>query len=560
VVNVELPTLARFEHLPRLRPRPWPITPYGPFRQLPDGRLEKFETDGEKVIRWIEKNCIFSRDRWLGRPFRLLPWQKQLLLDLFELVYDPELGRLRRRFRTAMIGIPKKQGKTELVAALADYFLLGAGEPDPKIAVVAAAETQADYVFGAASTMIEHESSPLRGRAQCFARVIQVPGESGSWIKRIPANGGKFDGAGLGVGLADELHEWLTHNQRKMHGMISGALATREEPLHVCITTAGEDVGDEVDDDEVPPWLLLYRVGRRIETGELDDPTFFFRWWMAPVGANHRSPETWADPGCNPSYNHTVKEIFYLGELNKRTESEMRRYYLNQPQDVINNWLEEGAWEACYLPGATLLDGVDTWLAWDASTKSDSTVVVAGQFQDVYGPTFDGEPLPRRIVIKAWFWERPIGSDGLPILSWRVPMSDVKATIANLAERYPIVTLAYDPMFIAWVADDLRARGLPVSEIPQSDARMAPATQATYEAIIDGTLAHDGTPAMARHIKAARATAVSRGAVRLTKDRWGKGRKIDFAIALVMLIGEMRAVAPAAEPWHGIWIPEEDDE
>src|SRR3990167_6052288 len=143
-----MPTLARpaaapipiaFEGLPRLRPEPWPITPYGPFRLLPDGSLERFQTDGPKVIKWIERNCVLTKDRWLDQPFVLLPWQKQLLLDLFELVYDPELGRIRRRFRTAMIGVPKKQGKTELVAALAVYFLLGSGAPDPKIAAGGAA-------------------------------------------------------------------------------------------------------------------------------------------------------------------------------------------------------------------------------------------------------------------------------------------------------------------------------------------------------------------------------------------------------------------------------------
>jgi phage terminase large subunit-like protein len=557
--RVEIPTPAAYANLPRLRPLPWPITPYGPYRLLEDGSLEKFETAGLDVIRWIERNCVFTKDRWLGKPFRLLPWQKQLLIDLFELEYDPDLGRMRRRFRTAMIGVPKKQGKTELVAALADYFLLGADEPDPKIAVAAAADTQADFVFGAASTMIEN-GDRLKGRAQCFTKQIQIPGAPGSWIKRVPANGGKFDGAGLLLALGDELHEWLTKNQRKMHGMLSGALATREEPLHICITTAGEDVGDEVDDDEVPPWLLLYRMGRRIESGEIDDPTFFFRWWMAPLGADYRSPATWSDPACNPSYGHTVKEIFYRSELNKRTESEMRRYYLNQPQDVINMWLEPGAWEACYLPGAELLPGVSTWVSWDASTKRDSTVLVAGQWHTLEGPTLDGKPLGRRIVIKAWFWERPIGGDGMPVAEWRVPKAEVIDTVVELAEAFPLVGIAYDPAFIQWVVEELEYRGLPLREWHQSNERMAPATAATYEAIADGELAHDGSPAMARHIKAAKAKYVARGATRLVKDPQGRGRKIDFAIALVMLIGEMMATKPAEEAWHGIYLPEDDDE
>lgn len=544
--KVELPTPEAFAGLVRLRPLPWPITPYGPFRLLEDGTLERFETDGPKVIKWIEANCVFTKDRWIGMPFRLLPWQKQLIIDLFELVWDDDLGRMRRRFRTAMIGVPKKNGKTELVAALAVYFLLGSGEPDPKIAAAAAAEKQADLVFGAAKTMIT-KSERLKGRAQCFASSITITGEPDSWIKRVPANGGKFDGQGLLAPIGDELHEWLTENQRKMHGMLSGAQATREEPLHINITTAGEDEGDEVDDDEVPPWLLLYRMGRRIEAGEIDDPTFFFRWWMAPLKADFRDPATWADPACNPSYGHTVKEIFYRGELNKRTESDFRRYYMDQLQEVLNNWLEEGAWERCYVKGCDLKPGLDTWIAWDASTKRDSTVLVAGQWQEIRGK--------RRLVVKSWLWERPIGSDGQPQQDWRVDKTAVKAKLVELCEAYPVRGIPHDPAFIAWVVDELEDRGLPFVEWPQTNERMAPATGATFEAIMDVDIAHNGEPAQTRHIKGVRAKTVNRGAQRLTKNPNGRGRKIDFAIALVMLVGEMMGQKPVEKPWHGIHIP-----
>ena len=77
-----------------------------------NGGTSRKRTRGYKVAAWIEANCVFTQGEWVGKPFCLLPWQKRILLELFEL--NPS-GR--RRYRWALIGTPKKQGKTELAAA-----------------------------------------------------------------------------------------------------------------------------------------------------------------------------------------------------------------------------------------------------------------------------------------------------------------------------------------------------------------------------------------------------------------------------------------------------------
>jgi phage terminase large subunit-like protein len=541
-----------------LRPLPWGPHPYGPYRVLGDGRIERFRSQGPRVIQWIERNCVFPSDRWLGEPFVLQAWQKQLLVDLFEEVWDDELGRWRRRYRTALIGLPKKQGKTTLVAALAVYFLLGAREPDPRIAVAAAAENQADLVFGAARTMVER-SPRLRQFATPFAREIQRKDGAG-WIRRVPANGGKFDGQNLLVGIGDELHEWDTPNQRKMHGMISGAFATREEPLHICITTAGVDEPDE-DDELVAPWLRMYRYGRRLEAGELADPSFMFRWWSADPDADPRDLASYADLRVNPSFGTTVREDFYRAEFGKRTESEMRRYYLNQPVESVNTWLDHGMWEACNVGPFELDVDAPTWIGWDASSKRDSTaVVVIQRRRDATGR--------RRVFVTARVWERPVGPDGAPEEGWRVPRREVLDYVVGLFERLRNVRgCGYDPAFIAWLVEELEDRGLPMVEVPQTDQRMMPATQALYDLILAAqpgatdpeaeALAHDGDPVLARHIRAARAKMLPRGGERLVKAR--SGVHFDAAIALVMAV---YLAGEAEEEPRGIsvYIPGEDDD
>ena len=220
--------------LPRLRPEPWPVTPFGPYRLAPGGgnKLVKFPTIGERVIKWIERNCVFTDGKWERQPVRLLPWQKQLLIDLFEMVWDAELKRWRRRYRTAFIGVPKKQGKTELAAFLGLWFLLGSGESAPGVAVAASADYQADWVFKAACRCAEW-SPTISPVIQVFQRAIQVLGKPNARMRKFAAAGGKLDGMKMVAAIKDEVHEWLTPNQRKVFGMLRGALALADEPMPV---------------------------------------------------------------------------------------------------------------------------------------------------------------------------------------------------------------------------------------------------------------------------------------------------------------------------------------
>ena len=528
--------------LPRLRPEPWPVTPFGPYRLAPGGgnKLVKFPTIGERVIKWIERNCVFTDGKWERQPVRLLPWQKQLLIDLFEMVWDAELKRWRRRYRTAFIGVPKKQGKTELAAFLGLWFLLGSGESAPGVAVAASADYQADWVFKAACRCAEW-SPTISPVIQVFQREIQVLGKPNARMRKFAAAGGKLDGMKMVAAIKDEVHEWLTPNQRKVFGMLRGALALADEPMDLSITTAGEDDGEQ-DEEAVAPWLRMYRYGKLLESGEVTDDAFFFRWWASPAGTEAR--DIGAIKRCNPSFGVTVREAFYLDEFSKRTTSELLRYYHNLPVETLNIWLEHGTWEACRVDRFELDPSAPSWLGWDASTKRDSTGVVV--VQRVEG----------RLRVKRWSWERPIGPGGEPVKDWKVPRNEVLAKVRELYGSLNIVAGGYDPHAIAWVAEDLENEGLALFEWPQTDQHMCPATQGLYEAIIDGVLAHDGDPVLERHIKAAKVKNTPRGGQRLVKS--DSGRKIDCAIALVIAIGVMEK-RPDPVPGFSLYVPGDED-
>ena len=65
-----------------------------------------------------------TKGSWYGQNFDLLPWQKTIITDVFGTIKENGY----RQYNTAYIEIPKKQGKSELAAAVALYLLAGDGE------------------------------------------------------------------------------------------------------------------------------------------------------------------------------------------------------------------------------------------------------------------------------------------------------------------------------------------------------------------------------------------------------------------------------------------------
>lgn len=77
---------------------------------------KKQQTRGERVIAFIERYCIVSEGALLGKPVRLLPFQKKFILA----VYDAPEGTSR-----AYLSIARKNGKTALIACLLLAHIVG---------------------------------------------------------------------------------------------------------------------------------------------------------------------------------------------------------------------------------------------------------------------------------------------------------------------------------------------------------------------------------------------------------------------------------------------------
>lgn len=523
-----------------------------------DGR--KFWSTGGRVIEFIESFCCFTNGRWTGEPFLLQPWQKKLIWQLFEI--DQATGL--RRFRRALIGIPRKNGKTELAAALGLYLMLADNERSAEVYCAAASEEQADRVFMAARRMCELEDSPLSDYVDVpqgeKADYLTSKEDRYSFFKRLTSKGKTKHGLNIHAVIKDEVHVWGVGEAEELWAALSTGMAAREQPMEIGITTAGSDL-DESRCGE------LYEYGRAVERGDIEDPGFFFRWWQAPDGCDYRNPAMWKL--ANPSWGVTVTEQFLQGELagtnmaaGKRkgavSESEFRRLYLNQWIEYGESpWVSRDQVTACRVEPFELRPGLATWVGVDLSETRDSTAVDAGQW-------WGGDDRPcghtgeACLYLRVRTWEVPRGPDGRVVEDWQVPQAEVKQHIRDLNAALEVVTNVFDPWHSKLMRQDLENEGLMCEEIWQTGARRSGASASLYDLIIQERL-HYCDEAFERHVLAATAKATGTdGGYYLAKRR--RGRVMDAAMAAVNVVYGLTYAPAPSSGGVSLYVPGEGEE
>jgi phage terminase large subunit-like protein len=429
-------------------------------------------------------------------------------------------GRLRHR--QALIGVPRKNGKSALGAGVA-IFGLALGPSGGEVYSCAGDKEQARIVFGVAKKMVELEPQ-FTGMFKVYRDAIEFP-STGSVYRVLSAEAYTKEGLNPHLVLFDEPH---VQPNRELWDVMALATGARVEPLLVGITTAGVK-SDSTGGDSLA--YGMYQYGLRVASGEVDDPTFYFEWWGAPDNADHRDPAVWA--AANPGFGDIVSEEDFHAAVLKTPEAEYRTKRLNQWVSTAQAWLPAGAWDACEDAEASIPAGAEVVLGFDGSFNNDSTALVV-----VSCPV--GDAPPHADVVAAW--EKPAGTAN----DWAVPILDVEEEIRKACRRWTVREIVCDPYRWARTYQILEDEGLPVVEFPQSPARMIPATARFYEAVMNKGLTHSGDARLGRHLGNCIIRTDNRGS-RLSKDAKNSPRKIDLAISAVMAL-ERACQEPEPEP------------
>jgi phage terminase large subunit-like protein len=273
-----------------------------------------------------------------GDPFRLRPWQVKILKQLFKTRKDG-----LRQFRTCLLMLPRKNGKSELCAALAIYFLLFDGEIGAEVYSAAADKDQAALVFNVAAQMIRNAGSELEeivGQIEIIdsqKRIVHK--KTGSFYRAISAEAYSKHGFNASVVIYDELHAAQT---RELWDVLSTSQGARAQPLMMAITTAGYDRHSIL-------WEL-YAHARKVKENPSIDPTFLPILFEAPQEADWTDEKVWK--ACNPALGdfRSLEEMRIAAARAKEIpaqENTFRRLYLNQWTEQASRWIQMTAWDAC---------------------------------------------------------------------------------------------------------------------------------------------------------------------------------------------------------------------
>lgn len=439
-------------------------------------------------IAFIERFLVVPKGFGAGKPVKLRPFQKDIVR-----------GAFGKGIRTALVSMPRGNGKTGLAAmlALAELF---AGPESAEVLVVASDQRQANITFNAARRMVELNPA-LAERAHIYQDKIVVP-ERNATLAPLPADPDSLHGWDPSLLVVDELHVVT----RDVWEAVTSAAGKRPESLTLAISTPA------ASEDSVM-WELV-KHGR-----SKTDPSFWLREFAAPDGCDVDDRDAWREANPAAASRPSFLDLDALAAVRKTMrEPTFRQLRLGQWVSGIDSWLPFGAWEA--LTDRSRAISGPVVLAFDGSASGDSTALV--------GCTVGPEP---HVWVEG-LWENP-GSK-----QWRVPRSEVSAAVAAAFAKYDVVELAADPWgwrseLESWASAHGARRVIEFNTGFRK--RMAPATDRMYQAVVGKTVTHDGNADMAAHFAHAVATRTPQGDV-ITKESRNSKRKIDAAVAAIVAL------------------------
>jgi len=438
-------------------------------------------------------------DDFYGQPFMLLDWQYQILWDVYGTVNEKGY----RQYRYAYLEIPKKNGKTTLIAGLGLYHLTCDG-PGGQIYCCAADRGQAELVYKAAVQMVNQEPE-LDYEQGGILKILDSKKEiwnteTGSFLKVLSAEAYTKHGLNPSVVIFDELHAQPTRDLWDV--MTFGAGAARKEPLWWVITTAGDD-----PDRHSIGWEV-HEYARRVRDGEIEDPAWYVKIYCADEEEDIFDEAVWYK--ANPSLGHTIDiESVRQEALRARNDEAQEKLFrwlrLNQWVSVKSvGWLPLSLWDATvgnWNPAE--LVGKKCYLGLDLSSTIDLTGAC------LLFPPQEGIP-DWRALFEAWVPEESmkerVKRDQVPYDKWVkqkylhatpgnvVDYEFVEARILALNKQYEIVEVDTDSWNSRMLTQRLIKNGITVVEVPQQMAHMSPPMKEIERLSKTGQLTHEAHP------------------------------------------------------------------
>lgn len=499
---------------------------------------KEFFFDAKKAndaIEWIEEHCFHTEGDLAPSPLRLEVWQKALISAIFGILDD----KGKRQFREVLLIIGRKNGKSLLASAIANYIFRCEGGFGARVYCIAPKLEQADIIYNTIWAMIQldPEWQHLKALSQekdtqhrkiyddsMLARHRQSDlsiNGTNSTVKKIAFSAKRSDGFNPSMTICDEVASWRGDEGLKTYEVMKSAMGSRAESLLLSCTTAGY-VNDSIFDE------LMKRSTRFLMGDSKEKRLLPFIYMIEDI-------EKWNDINelrkSNPNLGVSVSVDFMLeeiaiaeGSLSKKTEFLTK--YCNIKQNSSLAWLPAVVVERASGDRLNLDDFKHSYCVAgiDLSQTTDltaCTLVIEKEGQlYVFGHFFlPGEKIdeatqrdgvPYQIYIQKG-WLTPSGEN-------YVDYHDCFEWFTRLVEEYEILPLmvGYDRYSAQYLIKDLEAYGFRTDDVFQGE-NLYGVIQETQGLLEDGKIHIGDNDLLKAHLL--------NSAIKMSAER-GRGRLI----------------------------------
>ena len=442
-----------------------------------------------------QRICSFARlmphvkGKWARekKTIDLEPWQCFILICLFGWV---EKATGLRRFRQALLLIPRKNAKSTIAAVIGLYLFVEDGEHGAEVFSGATSENQAMMVFRAARLMaIKADGFLERYGLEVNVKSLFDP-ETAGFFKTLIGKPG--DGDSPSCAIHDEYHEHDTDEQ--VDTMATG-MGAREQPLQLFITTAGDNLSG--------PCYELCHESKKILEGTIENERFFFIYYTIDEGDDWKSTE--ALKKANPNYGVSVTPEYLEYQLQQARNNP--RFQARFKTKNLNQWV--GAMDAYFsiqhhnknkrdirledYKGHKIVCALDLASKIDLAALSILIELDAGEiayFGKYYVPETTVFEDPKNEHYRGWV------QDGiLTATSGNITDYDyIKDDLEQLKSDFQIQVVLYDPFQATYFSTKMGELGFPMMEYGQTVLNLSEPMKELDANIRDHKLIHDGDP------------------------------------------------------------------
>lgn len=462
----------------------------------------EWPTLGPRVWQWIARNLCYGPGDLLGGPIKMDEEWYAILCRLYQVFPEQHDWAGRRRFKRGVISRRKGRAKTELAAWIAAAEMhprapvrcIGwtkQGNPkggpvgDPYIPLVAYTEEQGETtIYGALKEILER-SRVASDFDIGLARIMRVDGTGGR-AEALAAEPNARDGARTTFQVFEETHRWYTPRLKRAYQTMMNNIPKRRkaDAWSLEVTTAHAPGEGSIAEASMDHALA-------VADGRVRDSRLFFTHRQAPDEADLASEDGLRKAVIEASGEVAVPwsdidgicSSFSDPNLDHATQC---RLWLNQIKHPTDRAFDVVAWARCELAREPIKKKAVITLGFDGARSDDATALVATEittgFQELFG-----------------LWEKPEKA----AKEWEVPMDEVVSLLEQAFAEYEVWRMYADPWFWETQVDEWAGRWGKEKVVKWHTnkwLKMAYAVRAFHNAIVDGSLSHNGDARYARHV------------------------------------------------------------